>query len=67
MKKLTVDLEMKRSQRDEMREKQRMKKEGIQPGVGDSDAEQGGGDDGEDGDNDDLFGPDEGDAAMEVG
>jgi transcription initiation factor TFIID subunit 7 len=29
LKKLTVDLEMKLSQRDEMKEKQRLKKEGI--------------------------------------
>lgn len=59
---------MKRSQRDEMREKQRLKKEGIQPGAGDSDAEQGGGDVGEDGDEEeDLFGPDEGEAGMDLG
>lgn len=49
-----------------MREKQRMKKEGIQSTGGDSDAEPGGGEDGEDGEDDDLFGPDEDGAAMDV-
>ncbi|TEB26621.1 hypothetical protein FA13DRAFT_1025804 [Coprinellus micaceus] len=67
LKKLTVDLEMKRSQRDEMREKQRLKKEGIQPGAGDSDAEQGGDDGGEEGEDEDLFGPEEGEAGMDLG
>ncbi|KAJ3544086.1 hypothetical protein NMY22_g2915 [Coprinellus aureogranulatus] len=67
LKKLTVDLEMKRSQRDEMREKQRLKKEGIQPDAGDSEGDHGGGD-GEDADEDEgLFGPDEGDVGMDIG
>lgn len=52
MKKLTADLEMKLAQRDELKEKQRMKKEGlITTGV------DGGAADGrDDADADDLFG-----------
>jgi len=52
-------------QRDELKEKQRMKKEGIEPTGGDSDGEQGAGDDdGDEGHDDDLFG-DEG--GMDIG
>lgn len=40
MKKLAADLEMKQAQRDEMKEKQRMKKEGI-PMDADTDADGG--------------------------
>lgn len=59
---------MKRSQRDEMREKLLLKRQGIQDAGGDSDADQGGGSDGRDeGDDDDLFGPDDGDARMDIG
>lgn len=50
-----------------MREKQRLKKEGIQPGAGDSDAEQGGDDGGEEGEDEDLFEPEEGEAGMDLG
>ncbi|KAF5315657.1 hypothetical protein D9611_004913 [Ephemerocybe angulata] len=64
LKKLTADLEMKRAQKDEMREKQRMKKEGIQATGGESDGDQVGGDGGEEDGDDDLFGPDEGDMDM---
>jgi transcription initiation factor TFIID subunit 7 len=59
LKKLTADLEMKREQRDELKERQRMQQEGItndldnaDGGVSEPGAE-GGGDDG------DLFGDDE--------
>lgn len=48
LKKLTTDLEMKLSQRDELKEQQRLKKAGGVPGdnmneEGDADAEAGGG------------------------
>ncbi|RXW17336.1 hypothetical protein EST38_g8520 [Candolleomyces aberdarensis] len=66
LKKLTVDLEMKKAQRDEMREKQRLKKEGIEAVGGDSDGDQLGAD-GDGADDDDLFGPDDGDMSMEIG
>jgi transcription initiation factor TFIID subunit 7 len=65
LKKLTADLEMKQAQRDEMKEKQRMRKEGVildpetpDGGVneGDGDLEQEGGD---------LFGSD--DQPMDIG
>jgi transcription initiation factor TFIID subunit 7 len=56
LKKLSADLEMKLAQRDEMKEQQRLKKEGVVPGdemnEGDGDADGAGGDD-------DLFGEDE--------
>ncbi|KAF9454644.1 hypothetical protein P691DRAFT_655771 [Macrolepiota fuliginosa MF-IS2] len=69
LKKLTADLEMKLAQRDELKEKQRMKKEGISMHVAeesdpetavDQDVEAGGGED------DDLFGSDD-PPAMEIG
>lgn len=54
---------MKLAQRDEMKEQQRLKKEGVVPGddmhEGDADADGGGGDD-------DLFGEDEGSERMDV-
>jgi len=48
LKKLTTDLEMKLSQRDELKEQQRLKKAGVVPGddmneEGDADADAGGG------------------------
>ncbi|TFK30133.1 hypothetical protein FA15DRAFT_199811 [Coprinopsis marcescibilis] len=53
MKKLSTDLELKMAQRDELREKQRRKKQGEgQQGEADRDGHQGG----EDEDEDDLFG-----------
>jgi transcription initiation factor TFIID subunit 7 len=62
LKKLTADLEMKLAQRHEMKEKQRMKKEGIAPDDNDPD---GGGNDHDEGDGEvdvdveaDLFGTD---------
>lgn len=54
MKKLTADLEMKLAQRDELKEQQRLKKEGVIPGdtnAGDTDGDgEGAGEDA------DLFG-----------
>lgn len=64
LKKLQADLDMKLAQRDEMKEKQRMRKEGIVPEEGDTDGvNEGDGEDGEDGD--DLFGDEPG-TAMDV-
>ncbi|KAF8163461.1 TAFII55 protein conserved region-domain-containing protein [Crassisporium funariophilum] len=60
-KKLAADLEMKLAQRDELKEKQRLKKEGITlDAAEDTDPETGvnGDDDGDVGDDDDLFGDD---------
>ncbi|OJT06150.1 Transcription initiation factor TFIID subunit 7 [Trametes pubescens] len=67
LKKLQADLDMKMAQRDEMKEQQRLRKEGIVPGgpggggqdADDDDAE-------EDEDEGDLFGEDPGNA-MEIG
>ncbi|KAF5365692.1 hypothetical protein D9758_003276 [Tetrapyrgos nigripes] len=57
LKKLTADLEMKLAQRDEMKEKQRMIKEGIEPGADrDSDSEDGGNTGDVEMAGDDLFG-----------
>jgi len=73
LKKLTADLDMKLAQRDEMKEKQRMKKEGIIPNDNEADADGGVNDevDGEidPGVDDDLFGSDDpvGGMAMEIG
>ncbi|KAF5380994.1 hypothetical protein D9615_004071 [Tricholomella constricta] len=70
LKKLTADLEMKLAQRDEMKEKQRMKKEGI---VMDADTDPDGGvHDGQDADleaeeDGDLFGSDDQPVGMEIG
>ncbi|EDR14368.1 uncharacterized protein LACBIDRAFT_306133 [Laccaria bicolor S238N-H82] len=64
LKKLTSDLEMKLAQRDEMKEKQRLRKEGIAvDAIDDTDPdiignEEGDGDENEE--DDDLFGPEEG-------
>ena len=64
LKKLQADLDMKLAQRDEIKEKQRMRKEGIVPEEGDTDGVNEV--DGEDGDDeDDLFG-DEPETAMDV-
>ncbi|KAF8201553.1 TAFII55 protein conserved region-domain-containing protein [Pholiota molesta] len=66
LKKLTADLEMKTSQRDELKERQRMKKEGISMDViDDTDHDNLGNDDGDDaGDEEgDLFG----DSGMDIG
>jgi len=63
LKKLTADLEMKLAQRDEMKEKQRLQKEGIEPGAErDSDSEDGGGNAGGDSmeEDDPLFGAEPG-------
>lgn len=58
---------MKLSQRDELREKQRMKKEGISMNAADdTDPELAGDQDGEVGGDDDLFGSDD-PPAMEIG
>ncbi|KAI1795896.1 TAFII55 protein conserved region-domain-containing protein [Ganoderma leucocontextum] len=61
LKKLQADLDTKMAQRDEMKEKSRLRKQGITPGaaVGGNDADEFGGDD------DDLFG--EGPDVMEIG
>ncbi|KAJ7940431.1 TAFII55 protein conserved region-domain-containing protein [Mycena leptocephala] len=61
LKKLTADLEMKRAQRDELKERQRMEKEGITNDLdnADEEANEGGADDEDDGD---LFG----DTAMDL-
>ncbi|PIL23980.1 hypothetical protein GSI_13731 [Ganoderma sinense ZZ0214-1] len=61
LKKLQADLDTKMAQRDEMKEKSRLRKQGITPGAaaGGTDAEDFGGDD------DDLFG--EGPDGMEIG
>ncbi|KAF8969845.1 TAFII55 protein conserved region-domain-containing protein [Flammula alnicola] len=68
LKKLTADLEMKTSQRDELKERQRMKKEGItMDTVEDTDPDNVGNDDddGDGGDDEgDLFGDDSG---MDIG
>ncbi|KXN92217.1 Transcription initiation factor TFIID subunit 7 [Leucoagaricus sp. SymC.cos] len=69
LKKLTADLEMKQAQRDELKEKQRLKKEGITINGGDdTDPEMAGDQDaGADAEEeDDLFGPDD-PSAMEIG
>ena len=68
LKKLSADLEIKRVQHDEMKERQQRKKEGITGGDPDTDAE-GGVQDGADADDNDvhdnnLFGAD--DAAMDI-
>lgn len=65
MKKLTADLEMKQAQRDEMKEKQRMRKEGIvlDAGTPDGGANEGDGDLEPGGEG--LFGSD--DAPMDIG
>nr|VWO98619.1 Oligopeptide transporter OPT-like protein [Ganoderma boninense] len=61
LKKLQADLDTKMAQRDEMKEKSRLRKQGITPGAaaGGTDAEDFGGDD------DDLFG--EGPDGMDIG
>lgn len=67
LKKLQADLDMKMAQRDEMKEQQRLRKEGVIPGgaggggqdADDEDAE-------EEEDEGDLFGQDPGNA-MEIG
>lgn len=61
LKKLQADLDTKMAQRDEMKEKSRLRKQGITPGVavGGNDADDFGGDD------DDLFG--EGPDGMDIG
>lgn len=62
LKKLTADLEMKLSQRDEMKEQQRLKKAGVVPGdpnEGDVDADGAGGDA-------DLFGDEDEGSEMDV-
>ncbi|KAJ3574828.1 hypothetical protein NP233_g1496 [Leucocoprinus birnbaumii] len=69
LKKLTADLEMKQAQREELKEKQRLKKEGIPMNGGDdTDPETAGDQDAGTGaaDEDDLFGSDD-PAAMEIG
>ncbi|KZT68148.1 hypothetical protein DAEQUDRAFT_728183 [Daedalea quercina L-15889] len=64
LKKLQADLDMKLAQRDEMKEKQRMRKEGIVLEEGDTDGvNEGDGEDGEE--QDDLFGDEPG-TAMDV-
>ncbi|RDB21147.1 Transcription initiation factor TFIID subunit 7 [Hypsizygus marmoreus] len=68
LKKLTADLEMKTAQRDEMKEKQRMKKEGITMDA-DTDGD-GGMNDGREGDeveDSDLFGSDDAPAGLNIG
>ncbi|TFK42428.1 TAFII55 protein conserved region-domain-containing protein, partial [Crucibulum laeve] len=62
LKKLTVDLEMKLAQRDEIKEKQRLKREGIQMDMADdTDPDNGGHEGDEEGEDDgDLFGDDPG-------
>jgi transcription initiation factor TFIID subunit 7 len=63
LKKLNADLELKVSQRDDIREKQRLKKEGLQPG--DQNGAQGNAGRGQGNDEDeDLFGDDD---EMEIG
>lgn len=65
LKKLTADLEMKSSQRDELKERQQLKKAGIlMDTVEDTDPDNVGGRDGND-DDADLFG-DESDVGMNI-
>ena len=64
LKKLTIDLEMKLSQRDEMKEQQRLKKAGVVPG--DDMNEEGEGDAEVEGGEVDLFGEDEEESGMDV-
>jgi len=63
LKKLTTDLEMKLSQRDELKEQQRLKKAGVVSGddmnEGDADADTGG-------EGVDLFGEEEEESGMDV-
>lgn len=71
LKKLSADLELKRAQRDEMKERQRRKKEGIAVEDPDTDVEVGAQDEVEAGDNavqegTDLFGSDDPNA-MDIG
>ncbi|KAF5357901.1 hypothetical protein D9756_001417 [Leucocoprinus leucothites] len=68
LKKLTADLEMKQAQREELKEKQRLKKEGTTMNGGDdTDPETAGDQDaGVGGADDDLFGSDD-PSAMEIG
>ncbi|KAH9934714.1 TAFII55 protein conserved region-domain-containing protein [Fomitopsis serialis] len=64
LKKLQADLDMKLAQRDELKEKQRLRKEGIMPEEGDTDGvNEGDAEDEEE--EDDLFGDEPG-AAMDV-
>ncbi|KAJ7444902.1 TAFII55 protein conserved region-domain-containing protein [Mycena latifolia] len=58
LKKLTADLEMKLAQRDELKERQRMQKEGITNGLDNPDEEVNQGESGGGGGDDDLFGSD---------
>jgi transcription initiation factor TFIID subunit 7 len=58
MKKLTADLDMKQAQREEIKEQQRLKKEGIVLEDGDSDPDGGANDNGVPKEGDDLFGSD---------
>ncbi|KAJ6597090.1 TAFII55 protein conserved region-domain-containing protein [Mycena vulgaris] len=58
LKKLTADLEMKLAQRDELKERQRMQKEGITNELDNPDEEVNGEEPGGGGDDDDLFGSD---------
>ena len=67
LKKLTADLEMKLAQRDEMKEKQRMRKEGINVDEHDPDGA-GNGPDGEEDGEGDLFGSEgPSNMAMDIG
>ncbi|KIJ69018.1 hypothetical protein HYDPIDRAFT_172514 [Hydnomerulius pinastri MD-312] len=67
LKKLSADLDMKRAQRDEMKERQRLKKEGIAPEDPDTDPEGAAQDEVDAEDNAaDLFGSDD-PAAMDIG
>ncbi|KAG5724015.1 Transcription initiation factor TFIID subunit 7 [Termitomyces sp. T112] len=68
LKKLTADLEMKLAQRDELKEKQRMKKEGLITMDADSDPEGGATDGRDDADmeENDLFGSDDRPVGMDL-
>lgn len=65
MKKLAADLEMKQAQRDEMKEKQRMRKEGIILDAGTPDGGVNEGDVDLEPEGDNLFGSD--DPPMDIG
>ena len=65
LKKLTADLEMKIAQRDELKEKQRLQREGVSMGEADDTDQDGPVNDDEVGDN--LFGSDDPSMSMDIG
>ena len=67
LKKLTADLEMKIAQRDELKEKQRLQKEGVMGEVDDTDQDQDGPINDDDAGDENLFGSDDPAMDMDIG